>query len=307
MDRTRIIPSHRPTRGRWATLPGLEAIVLVFIGLGFICFHKPEFAAISWILAAPLSLSRQALTRELQDGVRHLADLMVIHDQIIYHPSLIDFVNNYLAIEEPEFAKLKDAVVANANEHISLMSHRKRSNQLHTGNYYDWLLSYIKQTKPGHSIWAISTMLDLEWIESAEEIEFLRDNINAASRDVNVERIFIVPQSSVQNLLANKGIKAHYDNRSNHLVSKIVIREVLESRDPDLLRRIGKGLIAFDRRAAVIDDVDFEGIRGVITLDPSEITRLRQTYDELSTFAAVLETLIETTDSPDTHTKENAK
>ena len=158
--------------------------------------------------------------------------------------------------------------------------------KLATGDYYNWLLPILESAASGSHIWAISMMLDAEWDDSPAEQTFLRLNIEAAKRGVFVERIFVVSRSDIPKLSSNLAIKTQLDNADKFLRPLLVEREYLETHDPQLLKQVGDGLIAFDARVALIDASSPQGsIRGYVTMNQAEISRLRRMYDNLRVHA----------------------
>jgi len=268
-----------------ATTPWIEAIILAVTGFVLLAFDKLILAELAWILGVALSFTRYAIITTLTKSNEEVFKALKINNEILFEEKLIELVNNYLKITEPEFKKLKESMIIKTNESISKMAQLKKSQQIPTGSYYDWLLSYIKSTKAGSNIWAISMMLEVEWIDSVEEIEFLKQNMAAADRGVKLERIFVVNEADLPDLLSNKGIKAHYENTSISIHPKVAIKEILKKRDPNLLEDLGDGLIAFDRRVVLIDVVTPGGMRGIMTMERNEIDRLRNMFDSLTTLA----------------------
>ncbi len=171
------------------------------------------------------------------------------------------------------------------------LAQQKTSDELPTSHYYKWLLPMLESALAGSEVWAISMMLDCEWDDSPAEERFLALNIEASRRGVTVERIFVIKREHLARIARNKGVKAHLDNASSTLKPLVVERETLESREPRLLEEIGDGLIAFDRRVALIDVSSSHGIRGHVTMNQAEVARLRQIFDSLHVHARDLGTV----------------
>ncbi|MFO0936225.1 MAG: hypothetical protein U0798_06895 [Gemmataceae bacterium] len=164
------------------------------------------------------------------------------------------------------------------------MAQEKKSDPLTTGDYYTWLLRILEDLKPGSSIWAISMMLECEWDGSVAEERFLELNIQAAKSGVHVKRIFIVKAAQKTNFANNPGVVAHLQNYDLKFLNAMVIEyETLAKLDPNLLKKVGDGFLAFDERVALIDEVAPEGgLRGSVVMMPSEILQLKRIFDSLN-------------------------
>ena len=129
--------------------------------------------------------------------------------------------------------------------------------ELSAGAYYDFLEPLIDDAAPGSEIWALSTMMTIEWTDHPFEREFLFANLDAAERGVRIQRIFVVPESNVLTFRENPAVAAQIAKRN--LSTLYVVRERLAISDRRLLGQIGPGIIAFDDELVLVDRHSEEG------------------------------------------------
>lgn len=262
----------------------IETVLAFVLGAVLFALEAKDLANITWILGLFLSVGRLNFSRSLEEELGPVVKLseIVDLDRKCSVAAIQRLLNLYLQISEPEFRKVKDGVVSEANERLLRLVHEKTSDELPTGEYYAWLLPILEETKAGTQVWAVSMMLDSEWDDSPAERRFLEGNLNAARRGAFVERIFVLPKAILKEaLIQNDGVRSHLENASDHMRAFMVEREFLEVRDSDLLSQLGDGLIAFDDRVALVDAAADGQIRGRLTMNPSEIARLRKIYENL--------------------------
>lgn len=287
-------PSGQQIVKTLAATPWIEAGISMVLGLIFLFFQKRELAEITWVIGAALGFTRYAFIKTLEEKMEPLQRLASVIDlqRQMSVGQFQEMLRIYLEILEPEFRQVKDTIVADAIDRLEKLAQQKTSNELPTGDYYNWLLPIIRSTQPGSRIWAISMMMGAEWDESPPEETFLELNLDAARRGVLVERIFVAPRELIPKLSHYRAIKAQMDNAGRFMKPLVVEREYLESRDPQLLQQLGDGLMAFDTRVAMIDIESPEGIRGYVTMNQGEIVRLRQRFDNLRVHARDLNEVI---------------
>jgi hypothetical protein len=262
----------------------VEVILAAILGLVLRLMGEEQLGHLTWIVGLFLGLSRLTTVRIIRQElatVHKLAKVVdVSKDSAV--TSIRDLLALYLQIVEPEFKIVKDGVISDASEKLLALAHEKTSGELATGEYYNWLLPFIERSLPGSRIWAVSMMLDSEWDDSPAERRFLKANIEAAERGVEVDRVFVVPQEIIgPALLANPGINAHLKRGGKDLKGSLVVRDWLVAHDSALLRDLGDGLIAFDKRVALIDFAKEGEIRGRLTMNEAEITRLMRLFQNL--------------------------
>lgn len=191
------------------------------------------------------------------------------------------------AIDEPDLLKFATDVVAETHGSLRRLALMKQTPELTAGAYYTFLLPLIEAACAGSSIWAISTMMTVEWTDDPYEVRFLRANLEAADRGVAVERIFVVASDQFASILDNPAVRAQVDHPA--ITTLVVIRERLEATDVRLLGRIGPGLIAFGEELVVVDRHNEDGrARGYGTYLADEISSWKRTYLELREHATDL-------------------
>lgn len=259
----------------------LESITGVVIALFLFAFGQSQLGWITVIIAFFQALSRYKYTKQLDDElapVKKMTDLFDLTNEMDVD-SLRTVVAMYAKITEADFLDVKESIVSETIKKLSSLALDKRSETLATGRYYHWLLPMIESASVGSSIWAISMMLDCEWDDTPPERRFLEYNLAAARRGVRVERVFVVPRDQIPGLITVPPVVAQLNGEVRVL---LVEREQLERQDPDTLRAIGDGLIAFDRRVVLIDEHSIDGrARGFVTMNPGDISTWRSTYESL--------------------------
>jgi hypothetical protein len=266
-----------------AKTPWIEAALSVFTGLVLLIFGKTDLAQVTWIIGIALSFTRYAFSKKLEEemsSVRNLASIIDLERQIRVD-SFLEMVRVYLEISEPEFRTVKDGIVKEASDRLSTLAREKTSEELATGEYFTWLFDELRSTVAGSRIWAISMMLEIEWLESQVEQTFLDLQLTAAGKGVDVERIFVVRRKDIPQLLSNKYIKAQFEKAGKRLRPLVVEREYLETHDPTLLSQLGDGLMGIDARVVLIDISSPTGYRGRVTMNPSSIASLQRMYTNL--------------------------
>lgn len=284
------IPASGDNRSRLeavAQAPFIEAAIGLVFGLLFFFLKQRTLAQLTWLLGPALSFSRYALLERLRGELRAIDQLVTYVD--LLQKSTVDDITRliqlYVSIPEPELRVLKDSALRDCETRMAKLSAEKRSDELDTGEYFNWLFPFLESAKPGSRIWAISMMLTIEWETSQEEDDFLALNLDAASRKVLVERIFVVPEGSAAEFRANKYIKAQLDAANDYLHPLYVTREYLARRDPRLLEQLGEGIIAVDSRVVLVDISSPQGFRGVVTMNADDIRLWERRFNNLRVYA----------------------
>lgn len=275
--------------------PIAEVLISLLIALIFYLTHKTELAQVSLIIGPTIALARHNISKKLETELQPIHKLAELVD-LTENGALGDFENAarvYLKITEPELRRVKEHILEDALDQLKRLATDKKSGFLPTGQYYMWLLPMLEEVRAKQQVWAVSMMLDCEWDDSPPEKQFLQLNLKAAKTGAEVERVFVVPKALVSKLKTNIGVIAHLENESSTLRPLLVIREELERKDSKLLRDLGDGMIAFDRRVALVDKSAEDGIRGYVTLNTQEILRLRRLYDALLVYAVPLHDALE--------------
>lgn len=282
-----------------------ETLSGIVIGIVLLLLDVKNLASISFFMGPALSGSRYLLSKKVEIEISHLQNKIDIELRTVHNLATIvdlyrntginqfnEIIRNYLEITEDEFRSVKNQVIEDAINKLLKLANQKVSDELSTGEYYNWLHPMIEKAEPSSSLWAVSTMLDCEWDDSPYEERFLLLNMNAAKRGVLLERIFIVPETKFSEMIQNKGVKAHSDN-SGQLKAWVVFRENIEKSDPSLVNQIGDGFIAFDERVALVDMSTPDGMRGYVTMNLAEIQKLKRLFERLRVFGRELNEVIE--------------
>jgi hypothetical protein len=275
--------------------PFMEAAIGIVIGLVLLFYGYEQLAALTTIITCTQSFGRYAFGDMLRRELRNVHQLAAVMDlqRAIPLQQFHEMSDVFLRITEPEFGAVKDAIITQATEQLNSLADNKTSGELATTDFYKWLMRAMEQAAPGSEIWAVSFMLDCEWDDSEPERKFLELNIQAVQRKVKIERVFIVPKAEFPKLLSNKGVKAHLDNAGEYMCPKVADRDYLARHDAKLLKQLGSGMIAFDRRVAQLDIVAADGsIRGSVTMNPGEIARLRALFEGLCIHARDLKDVV---------------
>jgi len=178
---------------------------------------------------------------------------------------------------------LQNFAAAAMDDVLSLMRSlavMQRTPSLTAGSYYEFLIPLIDQAAPGSGIWAISTMMTVEWTDDPFEEDFLRANLQAAARGVNIERIFVVRASDRVEALNLPAVLAQLANPE--ISTWVAIRDNVARHDRELLSRIGTGIIAFDDDLVLVDEHSDTGeARGYGQTRPEEVARWRRLYRQI--------------------------
>ena len=198
---------------------------------------------------------------------------------------------NYLLnqIDHQDLVSYANQALNDVDGALRRLAHMKQTPELTAGAYYRFVNRKIEDYPSGGAIWAISTMMSVEWTDDPYEKRFLKANIDAANRGVKIERIFVVPENIVDELLDDKAIKIQVEHKN--LSALLVVKERLAEFDVDLLNKIGPGLIAFDEEVVMVDRHNDDGrVRGFGTFHQSEVESWKNTYWNLREHAIPLTT-----------------
>ena len=166
-----------------------------------------------------------------------------------------------------EFIKNFDPpLLENVYESMKDLNNSKETKVLEPDVYYLYLYSILYAAE--RRIWAVSIMADDEWIETPEEMEFLRLNFEAAHRQVRVERIFVINNNELKKIANSKNVMEQINKRNNYLRTFIVFKEEINQK---LSNSISNGFLAVDDYCVAEDVFDGEFIRGRLFFDSENI------------------------------------
>jgi hypothetical protein len=288
-------------------LPWIEAIgTAVGASVLYFILHKNELAEFFAIAGSLVTLGRLGYAAELERLTAALeasiGELRGPLDRIREHFDISsqahfgvfrDMLQTYSKITEPEFSRVKDAVLTEARSRLMGLANEKKSLVLPTTTYYGWLLPMLRHAMPPEVIWALSMMRAPEWDESQPERDFIDFSKGASDRGVPIDRIFVVGRAAVSTALENPAIKFHlHSEKPANLRGYVVEDEVVKAADEELYAMLGDGFIAFGDRVALVDVFSGKSARGYVTMNPVEIAHLREVYDRLRILAEPLDSYI---------------
>lgn len=279
------------------SIPRLEAIISLLAGGVIALFVEPSLGAVVWAVGAIVTLAEARHELKLDERLERVDGLATAFD--LSHstkvPEIQNLISNYLAVAEPELARIKDAVIAGARDDLLRLATDKSSGELPSGEYYSWLLPMLERIPSGGSIRALSMMMDCEWDDSEPERRFIQANVDAAQRGVSIQRVFVAPASimvrAIEDIPALRPQLAYEDPRQ--LAGYFVGREYLETHDPKLLAKLGDGFIDLDGRVALVDLHSVDGsARGEVTMLQAKLSQLRDIHDQLLLHARLIDTAL---------------
>lgn len=166
-----------------------------------------------------------------------------------------------------------------------------RTQELSGNMLYRYFDKFIGATDKNDKIWAISMMMSNEWNLDAQEKKFREDNINAATRGVDVERIFVFDFDNEKLFKENNQLRRYVLNK--YVKALAVDRATLQKENPKLLKDIANGLFAINYDKIFIDyPADNGQSRGYISFDKAFIKHSRDIYENLKKYAVKITDVI---------------
>jgi hypothetical protein len=164
------------------------------------------------------------------------------------------------------------------------LKRNKAITEIEEDVYYVYLFALLE--KSVSRIWAASISDPLEWTDSIEEKLFLELNIKASKRRIPVERIFIVKESEILNLLSIIPIqKQIYESHNSQYYFTYY---AYESEIPTgLMRDIANGFLGFDDFVVARDVFSDQEIRGII--DTEQLARSNKIFTRLRQYTHPLD------------------
>lgn len=285
----------RRGEGSWGTfvVPIPELVVTIVAG-GFVALVLDEDVAIvTWIIGALLTFHEARREARLTDKLERIDKLSEAFDlsNTCDVEALNNLIRSYLAIPEPEFARVKDGVIASARDELLRLSNEKSSGELPSGEYYSWLLPMLDAAQPGTTIRALSMMMEVEWDDSEPERRFIEKNREAAERGVSVERVFVsTPQVLLQAMRDVEAVRLHTSDTAPELLrGYFVDRAYLERSDSSLVKKLGSGFIDLNGRVALVDLHGEDGVaRGEVTMKGARLEQIGDIHAQLMLHARPL-------------------
>jgi Dehydrogenases with different specificities (related to short-chain alcohol dehydrogenases) len=168
---------------------------------------------------------------------------------------------------------------------------QSRTEDIESGKFYRYLHKYFTEAERGTKMWIASTMMENEWNESPQERIYKQDNIDAAERGVEIERIFIMDEKGWREFKENPSILAHLENKK--IKSLYVDRDYFVKNNPSVLEDIEDGFIGIDDELLLVDlpPSNNKDSRGYITFNKNQIKKSKKAYEELKKQAKLLSPL----------------
>lgn len=286
---------------KYTSIPFAEAVAAVLIAIivefaNSKYFGKSELGTLLAIqtgfIGVLLSIQRLNLDESRQREqarIDKVAEYLDVQQDASYN-SIRALGERFGSITEAEFTPVKDQIVADAQEQLRRLAIEKRSATLQTTHYYDWLFKQFERSNKNEYMHAVSLSSDEEWNDSQLEQNFLKANVQAAGRGVEVCRIFIVADDRVAQFMKLPPIQKHSKSSGSGLVGYLVSRNELEKYDPQVLRSVGQGFVDFNGKVGLEDIFDPQGAaRGQVTMLPEDLERMLSIYNRLLNMAKVIE------------------
>ena len=161
---------------------------------------------------------------------------------------------------------------------------QSRSEDLDGARFYRYIDKFLNEAKRGDKIWAVSMLMPNEWNDDPQERKFRDDNISAAARGVDVERIFVFDFSSENELATNKNLQRYVLNKHVHSLAvdlSVAIREC-----PEVLKQIDNGFFAVGDDKIFVDYLAEDGkSRGYITFNKEVVKTYKMAYNKIKKYA----------------------
>lgn len=164
-----------------------------------------------------------------------------------------------------------------------------RTESLNTGSFYKAISNYIKSLDKNSILWCASTMLEDEWTEEPLEMQFRVNNLDAANRGVNIERIFMFSKSKIKEFKNNKTLKIYMQSNINTMFvdyDEIIVKE------PELLKILGNGWDGIDKDTLIVDLPPNSKERGYLSINTKEVNEAYKCFQKLKTYAKDLKEVL---------------
>lgn len=276
--------------------PGIsrfELLITVLVGGAVAIFVAPGLGAVIWAIGLLIAIGEARYEARLGKRFETVEKLAEVFDlsKSCEVDELRNLLATYVAIPEPELARVKNSVVATARDDLLKLSTEKSSGELPSGEYYSWLLPMLDTTPRGSTIRALSMMMECEWDGSEPERRFIEKNIAAAKKGALIERVFVAPANVMLKAIDEyPGIKPHFEEEEpENLRGFFVDHSYLEKSDAALLAKLGDGFIDLDGRVALIDLHSKDGsARGEVTMKAASLSKLKDIHEQLLVHATRL-------------------
>ena len=138
-------------------------------------------------------------------------------------------------------------------------------------------------------MWCASIMNEDEWTEEPLEMSFRVQNLEAANRGANIERIFIFSRSKIKEFKNNKTLKIYM--QSNIKTMFVDYDEIL-NKEPELLDVLKDGWDGIDKDTLIVDLSSNEKGRGYISINKKEVENAYNAFQRLKKYAKELKEVL---------------
>lgn len=164
-----------------------------------------------------------------------------------------------------------------------------KTRNLNVGDFYRIITGYFKRLNKESYMWCASTMLEDEWTEEPLEMNFRVQNLDAANRGANLERIFIFSKSKIKEFKNNNTLKIYMQSNIKTL---FVDYDELKEKHPELLKIVANGWDGIDDTTLLIDLPEGESDRGYISINKDEVQKAYKCFKELKKYAKDLKDVL---------------
>ncbi len=138
-------------------------------------------------------------------------------------------------------------------------------------------------------MWCASTMLEDEWTEEPLEMNFRVNNLEAANRGANMERIFIFSKSKIKEFKENKTLKIYMQS---NVKTMFVDYDEIKEKEPKLLDIVGNGWDGIDKTTLLVDLPEGSDKRGYISKNKREVQKAYDCFQSLKKYAKDLKEVL---------------
>ncbi len=164
-----------------------------------------------------------------------------------------------------------------------------RTKDLEIGSFYRVLNYCFRNLTKQSYLWCASTMLEDEWTESPQEMNFRLINLEAANRGVKVERIFIFSREKIKEFRENKTLKIY---KQSNIETLFVDYDEIKEKAPELLKTVANGWDGIDKSLLLVDLPETSKERGYIAKDTKEVLKAYNCFQELKKYAKSLKEVL---------------
>lgn len=254
-------------------------LVVITIAAGIVLFlfdrtHQQGYI-VTWIfgiISGYILYQTLVLKVGLNEKLKPIDNLKKYLDLNDDYQELENLYSAYSKITDEKFFEIKQKIIKKTQEDLTSIKNEK-FYYINKSEFYNKVFSRLESTSDLSRVWAVSKSLDYEWNSSdLDEKRFIEANFTAASKGVELERIFIMPIDKINSFLMQSNdhpIKRHFqycnecfnNSKKNNQKSKdcrdcsvkknkpvkpyLVSSEELKNYESEFFEEI-QGFIAFD-------------------------------------------------------------